>query len=316
MFLTKALKVVLVLYNLAVTGALMYQGGISARGPEDFALFLFLIPVAIYLVSSLLPTRPSPIRLLALILGLVTSTVLFIANFLGAASSTEYVMAGLILPLPAFFWAAAAGRIVKAVQGKPAERPKAQPRPSVAWEDLPKETLSTSPESVQSAGVVTAAPAVAPAIVPEPEIQTNREITEPSRRDFLKKAGGVGLGLIAWSILNPKRVGAAFFGSVPGPGTVAIKDTTDTKIDPAIKGYQSRTTSYGITEIDDGDPAYYGFINKDGSWYILKEDETTGDFAYRYASPINNPALPDFLDAWNVHDTTLDYVYFDDAFTS
>lgn len=304
MFIAKAFKVGLVLYNLAVTGALMYQGTVSNRGAEDFVLFLFFIPMALYLVSSLIPTHPSPIRNLSLFLGLIASTILLAANLLGASGATEYAMAGLILPLPAFFWGSL---IAKAFRKSPApEKAKAQPRPSVAWEDF-----KPAP----------AAPVIMPLETPAALVRVESEsrevesgVVEPGRRDFLKKIGGVGLGLLAWSILNPGKAGAAFFGSVPGPGTVAIKDTTDTKIDPAIKGLQSQTASFGITKIDDGDPAYYGFINKDGGWYILQEDETAGDFAYLYASPANNPTETDFDDAWTDRGTTLTYEYFNEAF--
>ena len=122
----------------------------------------------------------------------------------------------------------------------------------------------------------------------------------------MKRIGSVGLGILAYSILNPREAGAAFFGSVPGPGTVAIKDTTDTKIDPAIS---SPTDAFGISEIDDGDPAYYGFINKAGYWYILQEDETAGDFSYRYlkGGPDDFPAKWEGRGGWT-------YEYFNQIF--
>lgn len=301
MFLAKALKVVLILYNLAITGALMYQGAVSNRGPEDFVLFLFFIPVALYLVSSLVPTRSSPIRNISLFLGLIAATVLFAANLLGAKSTTEYIIAALVFPLPTFFWGSL---IAKAFRRSPVPaKAKSQPRPSVAWEDLDRTALSTETAAVLvkskseelEKGTLAMEPAVAPA-----------EVTEPSRRDFLKKAGGVGLGLIAWSILNPGKAGAAFFGSVPGPGTVAIKDTNDVKIDPAEK---YPTSGYGISEIDDaGTTFYYGFVNKDGAWYILKEDDTAGDLAYRYAKGVSG-----FSTAWT-NRSTQSYDYFDNTF--
>ncbi len=135
---------------------------------------------------------------------------------------------------------------------------------------------------------------------------------DPKRRDFLKKIGGVGLGILAYSILNPREAGAAFFGSVPGPGTVAIKDTAGNQIDPAEK---YPTSGYGITEIDDaGTTFYYGFVDKAGAWYIIKENDTTGDLSYLYATPANNPTETDFADAWADRATTLTYQQFDSAF--
>lgn len=133
-----------------------------------------------------------------------------------------------------------------------------------------------------------------------------------SRRDFLKKAGGVGLGLLAWSLLNPRQAGAAFFGSVPGPGVVGVKNIAGSQIDPAEK---YPTSGYGISEIDDaGTTLYYGFVEKDGAWYILKESDAAGDLSYLYATPANNPTETDFTDAWADHATTLTYQQFDSAF--
>jgi len=76
-----------------------------------------------------------------------------------------------------------------------------------------------------------------PAIVLQP-----KELKQPEklprvdidRRQFLKLISSAGLTLFLFSIFA-KRAQAAFFGSVPGSGTVALKDTTGTPIDPAIK---------------------------------------------------------------------------------
>ncbi len=73
-----------------------------------------------------------------------------------------------------------------------------------------------------------------------------------------------------------KRAQGAFFGSVPGPGVVALKDTSGAEIDPAIK---LPTDGYKISEIDDSSPAYYGFVDKDGDWFIMKES-SAGQYKY------------------------------------
>ncbi len=96
------------------------------------------------------------------------------------------------------------------------------------------------------------------------------------RRMFLKLIGSAGLSVFFFSIFT-KRAEAAFFGSVPGPGTVSLKDTSGAKIDPAVK---QPTDGYKISEIDDASsPAYYGFVHKTGAWFIQRE-ESSG--AYRY----------------------------------
>lgn len=126
---------------------------------------------------------------------------------------------------------------------------------------------------------------------------------DPHRRQFLKMLGGTSLSLIFLSLLNPKQASAAFFGSVPGPGTVSLKDATGVKINPAEK---QATDGYKISQIDDGDyPYYYGYINQSGAWYIMREDEEN---AYRYAKGDNN-----FSTNW-VGRALLTYDYFDSIF--
>lgn len=40
---------------------------------------------------------------------------------------------------------------------------------------------------------------------------------------------------------------------------------------------------YKIADIDDSsDPKYYGFVDKEGGWLILKEDTTSSPKTYRY----------------------------------
>lgn len=95
------------------------------------------------------------------------------------------------------------------------------------------------------------------------------------RRMFIKLIGSAGISLFLFSIFSGRAHGA-FFGSVPGPGTVSLKDTTGAQIDPA-KNHP--TDGYKIAELDDSSPAYYGFVDKDGAWFILKEDSAG---AYRY----------------------------------
>jgi hypothetical protein len=103
------------------------------------------------------------------------------------------------------------------------------------------------------------------------------------RRRFLKILGGTGISVFLLSLINPKQAGAAFFGSVPGPGTVALKDASGTKINPAEK---QATDGYKISKIDDTSSvtyAYYGFVNSEGLWYIQRETLSgvnVGDFQY------------------------------------
>ena len=60
--------------------------------------------------------------------------------------------------------------------------------------------------------------------------EANQEpIGDPLKRKFIKIIGGSGLGILLLAIFKPKSAEAAFFGSAPGPGTVAMKDSNDNK---------------------------------------------------------------------------------------
>ncbi len=277
-------KAVIVFYNLVLTFFLLFQGAQRTGVLGYQILIAFLLPVGIYftlvLIGKIRGIRKvlaipglSLIKGLAFGLSLVTTSILLLFNLLYATASSEYIFAAVIAPLPLYFWGSLVGR---SVRGSRKQRPQEKP----AEED---EIATAKVQAVRK-----------------------EEVNDPKRRDFLKKIGGVGLGILAYSILNPREAGAAFFGGVPGPGTVAIKDTTDTKIDPAIS---SPTDAFGISEIDDGDPAYYGFINKAGYWYILQEDETAGDFSYRYlkGGPNDFPAKWTGRGGWT-------YEYFNQIF--
>lgn len=122
------------------------------------------------------------------------------------------------------------------------------------------------------------------------------------RRVFLKIIGSAGAGLLFLSIFT-KKSHAAFFGSVPGPGTIAVKDSTGEVIDPAIK---TPTDGYKISEIDDASsPAYYGFVDKTGAWFIMREDSSG---AYRYTKGATS-----FSTNWPSR-SSLTYGYFDAIF--
>ncbi len=128
-------------------------------------------------------------------------------------------------------------------------------------------------------------------------------IDDGNRRLFLKLVGSTGLSVVIMAMFGQKTAKAAFFGSVPGPGTVAIKDSSGTAIDPAEK---QPTDGYTITEVEDGDTiSYYGFIHKTGAWYITKE---TSAGAYRYAK-----GASDFSTSWT-NRASLSYDYFDNVF--
>ncbi|KKW06041.1 MAG: hypothetical protein UY40_C0004G0025 [candidate division CPR1 bacterium GW2011_GWC1_49_13] len=290
------LQAVLVIYNLFLLGVLLIQAAGSAASSVERALFILLGITASYfllLLASRTFLRKIPgftaLKSLTFLVGTGFTTVLSVASFLSAQNQEEYLFAAALVSLPLYFW----GRVLAIL--RPAKEPKGA---------APQEKESTS-ETYTAAMLDKIEGRTA-----EPDKEA--AVTEPGRRAFLKRAGGIGLGLLVYSLLNPRQAGAAFFGSVPGPGTVAIKDSAGVVIDPAEK---YPTSGYGITEIDDAGTTYYfGFVEKAGSWYVLKETDTTGDLSYLYATPANNPSITNFTDAWSAHATTLTYNRFDTAF--
>lgn len=107
--------------------------------------------------------------------------------------------------------------------------------------------------------------------------KANLRISDIDKRVFLKWIGSTGLILFLFSIFN-KNAGNFLPGVAPaGPGTVVLKDTTGTQVDPAIK---NPTDGYKISEVDDDVTAFSGFINKDNAWYIMRVDTEKGSFRY------------------------------------
>lgn len=142
-------------------------------------------------------------------------------------------------------------------------------------------------------------------IIPDQIKKIKNPDYDPERRKFLKLIGAAGGSLFLMTVFT-RKAEASFFGSMPGPGTLAIKNSSGTTIDPSEK---HPTDGYNITEIDDsGLDTYYGYLNKDGAWFIRKELSTG---AYRYAK-----GASDFTNAttgWP-NRTSLSYGYFNDIF--
>jgi hypothetical protein len=124
---------------------------------------------------------------------------------------------------------------------------------------------------------------------------------DADRRTFIKLIGSAGVTLFFFSLFT-RNAEAAFFGSVPGPGTVNLKDIAGNKIDPAEK---QATDGYRINQIDDSTPAFYGFQNASGAWYIMREDASGN---YRYTK-----GASDFSTNWT-NRASLTYDYFDNIF--
>ena len=142
-------------------------------------------------------------------------------------------------------------------------------------------------------------------IIPDQIKKIKNPDYDPERRKFLKLIGAAGGSLFLMTIFT-KSAEASFFGSMPGPGSISVKNSSGTLIDPSEK---KPTDGYNITEIDDsGSDIYYGYVNKDGAWFILKELSTG---AYRYTKGSSD--FTNVTTGWP-NRTSLSYGYFNDIF--
>jgi hypothetical protein len=65
---------------------------------------------------------------------------------------------------------------------------------------------------------------------------------------------------------------------------------------------------YKISDMDGaGDPSYYGYVKNDGSWYIMRINESDG--SVRYARGVSK-----YTDNWSNRVTGVSYNYFDVIF--
>lgn len=241
------------------------------------AQFLFY-PVFLYLLFELFGKfwkvnffnrNPFPLlKTLALYYSFVLTAIMVFAGFISAKNLSETVSAFLFLPLALHFTLKVLPKRRKGI-------------------DLPEVILT--PQSLK------------------PEFISKQSFTsykksglDRDRRMFLKLIGSAGITVFMFSLFT-KKAHAAFFGSVPGPGTISVKDSSGTVIDPSK---HHPTDGYKIAQLDDAVPAFYGFTNKDGAWFIMKE--ASGDYRYTKGSST-------FSTNWT-NRASLTYDYFDNIF--
>lgn len=213
-------------------------------------------------------------RKLIIYYNFIIVSLFVVAGFIGATSYVQLAISILFFPLAVYF-----ALLVIPKRSKSLHLPKIQV--------LPKDSL---PQIVEEAELV-AQPIKSPADV------------DTDRRSFLKLIGSAGVSVFFFALFT-RKAEAAFFGSVPGPGTVSVKDTAGNKIDPAEK---HPTDGYRISELDDGVVYIYGgYINKDGAWFISREEISTG--SYRYARGATS-----FSTNWT-NRASLSYDYFNNVF--
>jgi len=266
------MKNLLFYYCLALTIFLTLGTAASAQTGSIVPLILFL-PITVYFLSLALgkigghrfsfPLQ-KPLSIAGHYYSFIVIAVMTISGLVGAKNTSQLISGIIFLPLVGYFTLLVFPKKRKAI-------------------NIP--VLMASPKDLDQAK--TPSPTKLPKI-------------DVDKRQFLKLISSAGVTLFLFSIFA-KKAEAAFFGSVPGPGTIAIKDSTGVVIDPAIS---TPTDGYKITEVDDASPAYYGFLEKAGKWFIMKE--TSG--AYRYSKGSSG-----FSTNWT-NRASLAYDYFDAVF--
>ena len=128
----------------------------------------------------------------------------------------------------------------------------------------------------------------------EPKIDVNR-------RDFLKLIGSAGILALILGLFGRRGGIGNLLGNV-NLESVALKDTAGNIVNPA---QDSPTDGYSISQVDDSVPAYFGFVNKEGAWFVMREGE---DSSFRYVKGDTNFGIN-----WTSR-SKLNYNYFDKVF--
>lgn len=115
-----------------------------------------------------------------------------------------------------------------------------------------------------------------PEVIDTTDTKEGNRITDVDKRGLLKLIGAAGLSFFLYSIFS-KKAEVSFFRRLTGANQNPFVDSAGNQIDPARN---QPTEGYQITEIDEVANSFYGFTDKNGAWFIMKEDVDTGSFRY------------------------------------
>lgn len=122
-------------------------------------------------------------------------------------------------------------------------------------------------------------------------------VSDIDKRLFLKIIGTTGLSFFLISIFG-RRAENFLFGQ--------NQTTQPAPAGKTVAASPSPTDGYTISEIDDGIVGYFGFINNEGKWFIMKRDTDSGSFRYAKGGK-------DFSGNWKMREN-LKYDYFHNVF--
>ena len=285
----KAGQSVLLYYSVVLSLFVTLGAAFFGFQSGNVLFFLLSLPIAVYFGLKIFKVKRG--RKLMLYYDFILTTIMTVMGFAGASSMSQFLSAVLFLPLALYFW-------LLVWPKRNNQLPLPDNMVPVIVKAKIKEEKIIKGKIKKLEGEI---------IMPHEKTGRNFDL---DRRMFIKLIGSTGIMLFLFSLFT-KKAEAAFFGSVPGPGTLALKDTAGNKIDPAEK---HPTDGYKIAQVDDTSSstyAYYGFTNKDGAWFIQRETltgENAGD--YRYARGSSS-----FSGNWlNRGSQSPDYDYFDEVF--
>ncbi len=214
--------------------------GAASQTLETGNPLVFLLFLPVVIHFGLVVFRPNKGHKLLLYYDFIIVNIMAISGFLGATNTAELISAALFIPLAAYFWI-----LVLPKRGKKLDQDFVEAK----TEEKAPEVVSETKE--------------------EPTIEKDFDM---DRRTFIKLVGSVGVGVFFLSLFT-KKVENTFFGNA---NVGALPEGTTQNAATAVS---DSTLGYKISEIDDSNPTYFGYIDRTGRWYIMKETDT-GSFRY------------------------------------
>ena len=284
------LKGTLILYSVILTAVLVSGAATFGASSGNYIVPILSLPIAVYFLFFVLNVKKG--RKLLFYYSLTIASLMTISGFKQASTISELSSTLIFLPMTIYFWSQAIPKRKKRSHA---------PFKVVETEDnfgfkIHEEEKAQELKKVED-------------LYPADKFGKNFDL---DRRMFLKLIGSAGISVFMLALFT-KKSHAAFFGSVPGPGTVALKDSTGAQIDPAIK---QPTDGYKINQLDDTSSStysYFGYTNKDGDWFIMRETISgvnVGDYRY-YKKKVGDG---NFATEWPNRATLSPYDYFDVIF--
>lgn len=203
-------------------------------------------------------------------LGFALAGVLVVAAFITAHSYNQLILAVVLYPPLIFF----AYKIF--IKGYPMQAP--------AYEgDMTTATMTANGLSASSsaAGGSSNKTSSISQVNSEKVELAKVQVEDIDKRTFLKLIGAAGLSFFVFSILG-RGLETLLYNKAASTGTNPFG-----LVPPEGAGV-SPTQGYSIAQIDDtnGLVTYYGFVNQNKSWFIMKEN--LEDNSYRYARGKSN----------------------------